>query len=396
MEVSAVVLTGPSKVELQIRAPYICERDEALVKIMAVGVCATDVEIFEGTLGYFASGIAHWPMVPGHEWAGEIVALGSSAPPHLSVGNRVVGEHGLGCAWESSPDSDAPSKPGFLKRAFARGSCAVCCDSTSGFLRCPQRVETGVARRDGAFQTFMLYPAAQLLVLPDTVPWDMAALAEPLATVFKGVRRLGLRERGASTLCAVVGDGPIGLLALQVLRQVGARVVVVAGASRTRLARAEAFGAELTWDVSAQSALGLREELKRRGALPGAVLEVAGHPSAVPLACDIVQPGGRVVLLGLSGGKVSEMIPDDIVLKEVELHGSLSSEPEDWQSAVEMISHGGLENIVTHTLIGLERYEEALGMVRSPPDGMLKLQLLPVHESNATEHSDKKRRLAEL
>merc|ERR1712228_417903 len=83
------------------------------------------------------------------------------------------------------------------------------------------------------------------------------------------------------------------------------------------------------------------------------------------------------VLLGLSGNKPSQVRADDIVLKQLDVRGSLSSEPEDWQAVTEMLSCGAVQSIVTHTVHGLDRYEEAIAKVRSPPDGMLKLQLLP-------------------
>lgn len=94
------------------------------------------------------------------------------------------------------------------------------------------------------------------------------------------------------------------------------------------------------------------------------------------MSLRVVAPGGRVVLLGLSGNKLSEVRADDIVLRQLHVRGSLSSEPEDWKAAVEMLSGGAVQSIVTHKLCGLDKYREAISLVQEPPDGMLKLQLV--------------------
>eukprot|EP00439_Symbiodinium_sp_Y106_P080724 s124_g19.t1 len=168
-----VRIVGPKSADLVREPVRACRPHEALVRIAAVGVCATDVELYDGTMGYYASGLAKMPLVPGHEWAGEIVALGDSAPSHLAVGQHVIGEHCTGCPLAS------PAR---------RLTVCRICSRSGGFLRCPKRKETGFFGRDGAFQTEMHFPAHQLHVLPPTVPWQLAVLAEPLCTVHKAVR----------------------------------------------------------------------------------------------------------------------------------------------------------------------------------------------------------------
>jgi len=367
---------GPGQFEVSTRPETrSCKPGEALIEVAAVGVCATDVELFEGTMGYYEAGLASWPLVPGHEWSGRIAALGRDCPSDLAVGQRVVGEHATGCQALEAPVA-ADAKP---KVALARIGCARC-TQRGGFLRCPQRAETGFFRRSGALQTFMRFPAAQLHMLPDSVPWDLAALAEPLATALKAVRLAGLsaapRPGQPALRAVVVGDGPVALLVLQALRWRQCQVACVVGANASRLRRASELGADSVWDISQRGTDELATSLEKTGELPSVVIEAAGTPSAVALSIKLAAPGGHVVLLGLSGNGVSGIRADDIVLKQLVVRGSLASEPEDWQVAAEMLSRGAVQSVVTHKLEGLDRYGEAIRLVKDPPCGMLKLQLL--------------------
>lgn len=110
----------------------------------------------------------------------------------------------------------------------------------------------------------------------------------------------------------------------------------------------------------------------------------------MPMAVSAVGPGGNVVLLGLSGGELTEIRGDDIVLKQLSVRGSIASEPEDWAAVAEFMRSGKLQSVVTHKFHGLEQFEDAVEHVRSPPEGMIKLQLFIGHDSGkarATEHA---------
>ncbi|CAK9067157.1 unnamed protein product [Durusdinium trenchii] len=348
MEIDVVTITGPKVVELRRCRAAPCGDGEALVAIKAVGVCATDVELFDGTMGYYHSGLSRFPLVPGHEWAGEVLELGPRVPEHLRVGQRVVGEHCTGC----EPIEEEIS-----------ARCRICC-RPGGLLRCPRRKETGFFGREGAFQTVLRFPARQLHVLPPETPWDLAVLAEPLATACKAVRLADLAKVDNSRV-VVVGDGAVGLLLLQLLLTSSAQRLRVAllGAQAARLQRAQALGAELAWDVAVP---GVQTALTEEGELPSLVFEAAGTPSAVKLAVSVCAPGGTVVLLGLSGNLPVELCTDKVVLRQLTLRGSLSSEPEDWLRVREILSLGCLTSVVTHVFEGLQAYETAIEHVRRP------------------------------
>jgi len=164
--------------------------------------------------------------------------------------------------------------------------------------------------------------------------------------------------------------------------------VCVVGATASRLARASKLGAERVWDITERGTDGLVALLEETGGPPSVVIEAAGTPSAVALSIKLVASGGRVVLLGLSGNRVSELRADDIVLRQLTVQGSLSSEPEDWEAAAEMLAGGAVQSIVTHRLRGLSEYGEAIRLVKSPPQGMLKLQLLLGEDGNLQAADD--------
>ncbi|CAE7856514.1 tobE [Symbiodinium sp. KB8] len=111
--------------------------------------------------------------------------------------------------------------------------------------------------------------------------------------------------------------------------------------------------------------------------LPSLAFEAAGHPAAVSSAVRLVAPGGRVILLGLSGNQLAEICTDEVVLRQLTIQGSLSSDPEDWPAVQELLSRGQLESVVTHVMQGLENYTEAIEKVRCPPEGMIKVIVEP-------------------
>ena len=196
------MVRGPNRVRLEQRTVPSLKPGEVLVRVSHVGVCATDQEIVEGTLGYYKTGMAQFPIVPGHESSGTVVALGPRVTS-VSEGDRVVVECIQGC-----------------------GECRECMRDEA--IRCSDRREVGVIGQDGACAEYLITRARYLHSVPDTVSLAEAALAEPLAVVIKGLRRLGSRPSGDQPRrCAVFGAGTIGHLAAQILKLRGHSVTVI-------------------------------------------------------------------------------------------------------------------------------------------------------------------------
>src|SRR5688500_10337998 len=125
----AIVIRAPGAAEIT-EVPM-CElaSGEARIRVLATGCCGTDVELLEGTMPYLTSGLAHYPLVPGHEWVGEVCDIGPEVVG-FAVGDRVVGECSCGCM-----------------------RCERC--RNGHYHRCAYRTETGILNRSGAFAEFI-------------------------------------------------------------------------------------------------------------------------------------------------------------------------------------------------------------------------------------------------
>ncbi len=197
----AVVISGPHQASMEQRWIPSLKPGEILVRVAYEGICATDLEILEGRLGYYKSGMAKYPIVPGHETSGTVVSLGKKVTG-LKEGDRVVVECIQGC-----------------------GECERCLQDNA--ITCHDRREVGVIGQDGGYAAYVVSRARFAHRVPDNVSLPEAALAEPLAVVMKALRRLGaMSAAGQPRRCAVVGAGTIGNLAAQVLALRGYEVTV--------------------------------------------------------------------------------------------------------------------------------------------------------------------------
>src|SRR5438876_10576146 len=206
----AVMIRAPREAVIQSFGVPELKPGEVLVRVAYAGVCATDLEIFEGRLGYYKSGIAKYPIVPGHEFSGVIVATGARVT-EFAENDSVVVECIQGC-----------------------GECDACRNGDA--IGCSWRSEVGVIGRNGGYAEYMITPARFGHRLPASISLMQAILCEPLAVVLKGLRRLGTATRGQKTArCAVIGAGPIAHLAVLALVH-GAHAVVVFDRNPDRLA----------------------------------------------------------------------------------------------------------------------------------------------------------------
>jgi len=256
-----------------------------LVAPRFVGICATDIELRDGTHPYFAMGVARYPLQPGHEWSGVVV---ESDDPRFGPGTRVVADPEVSCG---------------------RADCEFC---TAGRIPwCPDRQEIGCrGHLDGAAAELVSLPTRNLRRVPDGVDLRDAVLAEPAATVFGGLHRVG-PVRGRRAL--VIGAGTIGLIAAQVLRSEGADVTVAVRRSGREAALA---GIETIVVEDAEHA-----------PLPAGfpvVMNGAGSASAVRLGLRAVANGGQMALLGVPAQPIDRVDMASILHKDATVHGVLN------------------------------------------------------------------------
>ena len=295
-------------VEQQAGAPGPGEVD---VAVGYGGICGSDLHYFHD--GGFGTVRIKRPMILGHEVAGTVVAVGEGVS-RLAPGDRVAVN---------------PSRP-----------CAACRYCLEGLPnQCLDMRFYGSAMRDphveGAFRTRLICLASQCEILADTVPLELAALAEPFSVSLHGVARAG-PLLGRQVL--VSGCGPIGCLAVAAAKIHGAASVTAVDVTDQTLAIARAMGADTTINVARDS-----DWTARYSADKGSfdvMLECSGNERAFRAGLDVLRPRGVVVQLGL-GGDVS--LPQNLVVaKELEIRGSFRFHAE-FALAVRLINEGRID-----------------------------------------------------
>lgn len=279
----AFVVTGPGRAEVKDVDPPVAGAGQVVIEVERAGLCGTDHEFFTGAMAYLHQGHAAYPMRLGHEWIGRVIEAGDGVDGAW-IGRRVTGDTMLPC-----------------------GHCARC-SAGRGHL-CADRAEVGIRHGwAGALAERLAMPVASLHVVPDAVDDTAGALAEPGANALRAELAAEL-EPGQRIL--ILGAGAIGLMAGLFARAHGAEVHLLARSSRT-LEFARGLGMAGVWT---------RSELPR---IPfDVVLEASNDPDLPSLAAELVEPGGRVVYIGLSGDP-SLVDTRTLVLKEVVAAGVLS------------------------------------------------------------------------
>ena len=249
--------------------------DEALIRPLRMGICATDLEICCGYMGFTG--------VIGHEFVGVVEKVGKSSPKHW-VGKRVVGTINCVC-----------------------GSCDMC----RGGLpeHCRKRTVLGIAGRDGCLAETFTLPVRNLLEVPDHVDDDHAVFTEPLAAAYQIVRQLTIEGRPFIT---ILGDGRLGLLCAQVTSQLNATVRCV-GKHPDKLALCEKWGVKHR----------LLEEVGRR-ADQDIVVDCTGSADGLTTAMAMVRPRGKIVLKTTVAPQTNAQPIDmsPLVINEIQLIGS--------------------------------------------------------------------------
>ncbi len=280
------MVTGPGEAGVQDVDPPVPAPGEVVVDVERVGVCGTDVEFFTGEMQYLHDGHAAFPMRLGHEWAGTVSAVGPDVDASWR-GRRVTGDTMLGC-----------------------GRCRRCLGGRQHV--CQDRAEVGIrAGRAGALAEQLAMPVRALHVLPDGVEPMAGALVEPGGNALRAWRAAAA---GAGDRVLVLGPGAIGLLVALFARAGGAEVHLL-GVEPRSLAFARTLGFAGVWT---------EDDLPD---LPFDAVVDASNGAGLPArALDLVEPGKRVVYIGLAGSP-STIDTRRLVLKDVTAVGVLSASP---------------------------------------------------------------------
>jgi 2-desacetyl-2-hydroxyethyl bacteriochlorophyllide A dehydrogenase len=313
---------------------------EVLVRVGAAGICGSDLELLDGRR---PAPYVRYPIIPGHEWAGTVEAVGPGVE-NVAVGAPVVAEGFRAC-----------------------GNCARCREGRTN-LCAADYAETGFTHA-GAFADFVSVPAGLVHPLPPGTDLAAAAVLEPAACVACGLLEAELRPGLA---VAVVGAGTLGLLAVALLRLTSPSRLALVGTRRERLALGTELGAAELCDLrDADPAAELGGEFDL-------VFEAASRPEGAATAVALARRGGSVVLEGISGAGRATIDPDAIVLGHLRVQGIFGASRAAWRWVVELFSNGQLDlaRLVTHRF-ALEEFEDAFAVLRDRDAGALKVELVP-------------------
>ena len=326
--VRALTFRRPGTAEVGPRQVPTAGPGQTLVAPHYVGICATDIELRDGTHPYYAMGVARFPLQPGHEWSGVVV---ESDDPGLSPGTPVVADPEVSCA---------------------RTDCEFC---TAGRIPwCPERQEIGCrGHLDGAAAELVSLPTRNLHRVPEGVNLRDAVLAEPAATVFGGLHRVG-PVGGKRAL--VIGAGTIGLIAAQVLRSEGADVTVAVRRP----------GREAAMKVFATIVVEHADHDQLPPAFP-IVMNAAGSASAIRLGLRALANGAQLALLGVPAEPVDHVDVASILHKDATIHGVLnvsSGGPALFDRALDALAAGVIDaSAVIDAVIPLDEADTALARV---------------------------------
>ena len=329
----AVVIHGPGRASLdEVEVPEIKPGD-VMIRVAYESICATDLEILDGTLGYYKDGLAKYPIIPGHEFSGRVVSFGPNVT-HLKEGDSVVVECIQSC-----------------------GVCAQC--KRQNWIACESRTELGVIGNDGGYSELVVVPGRFVHQLPEGFDLRQATLCEPMAVVLKGIRRLerSLHKTSDRNRCAVIGAGPLGNLCAQTLARKGHQVIVFDRNPR----RLECFS-DLNIDSS--------DDLTKLHECD-VLVEVTGDPDALDVILNQSPAGATILLLGLPYAH-RPFTFEKIVAFDKTVVGSVGSSANDFADAIALLPQLETAPFV-EKILPFSEFQQAWELARS--NKYLKLML---------------------
>jgi threonine 3-dehydrogenase len=262
-------------------------RTDVLVKVKAASICGTDLHIYEWDR--WAQGRIHPPLIPGHEFCGEVVAFGDEVTS-VKEGDFVSAEMHVAC-----------------------GKCLLC---RTGEAHICQNVKIIGVDTDGAFAEYVVIPESNIWKLDPAIPQEYASILDPLGNAVHTV----LAGEIAAKTVAVTGCGPIGLFSIAVARACGATTIFAIEINEHRRKLATKMHADFALDPSKEDVRAIVAE-QTGGLGVDVVLEMAGHPDAIRVAFDIIRRGGRMSLLGLTSKPIPVNFSEDIIFKGLTIQG---------------------------------------------------------------------------
>ena len=313
--------------------------NDVLIKVTKTAICGTDLHIYKWD--DWAASTIPVPMITGHEFVGEVVAIGSEVTG-INKGDRVSGEGHIVCGHCRN------CKAG--KRHLCRGTIGL-----------------GV-HRQGAFAEYVAIPAVNVFKIPEGIADDLVSMFDPLGNAVHTALSFDLV--GEDVL--ITGAGPIGIMALKIAKFVGCKRVVITDINEYRLQMARQAGADVALNIAAYGSdekldAGLHQLMQEIGMTEGfdVGLEMSGHPGAIATMIRMLNNGGKMALLGIAGASIT--LPwNDIIFKGLTLKGIYGREMfETWYKMASMVQSGlDVADVITHHY-SVDNYQQAFEVMQS-------------------------------
>lgn len=330
----AAVIDQVNSIHLQDREiPQISE-GEALIKVRYCGICGSDLHVLHGQ-----HPTATFPVVPGHEFVGELVEAKGEGAEQLEPGDMVVAQPFFSC-----------------------GNCEPCAKGHDNVCR---HLRFMGAHCDGGFAEYVKVATRKVYKIPKDMDLRLAALAEPIAVAVHDVRRSGLQV-GETVL--VIGGGPIGMLIAMVARHAGANKVVISEINEFRCDFAKKLGFETVNPLDADFA----EQMQSLSGGKGfdVTFEVSGSKPGITSAIEYTTIGGMIMVVGMT----KEPYPVDLSAmfsKELRMQGVRIHAQYNFIGAVELLKSGELDEefaALVSKVFPFEELEKAFEFVQTPGD----------------------------
>jgi L-iditol 2-dehydrogenase len=345
----ALVVTAPSQLTIQEVPVPVAGRNEVLARVRSVSICGTDAHLIHGDYpGFWPPA---FPFIPGHEWAGEIAALGPGSDLYgWKIGDRIAGT--------------------------SHDACGVCQKCVEGHYNlCENYGKPGLHKQyghsyQGADATYVVQGVKTIFRLPDALTFDDGALVDPASIALHVANRGGVQP---GDTVAITGAGTIGMLAGDAALIRGAGRVIVVGRGY-RLAKAAAMGFEIVDSSAVDAVATVRAMTGGLGA--DVALECAGVPEMVNAALGMLRRGGRCAAVGIPTTGV-EIGMQRLVLDELELVGSRASAGE-MRRVMPHVEQGRMRvrEMLTHRF-SLTDYQQALDTFNDRSSGAIKIIVNP-------------------
>jgi threonine dehydrogenase-like Zn-dependent dehydrogenase len=350
----AIVIHGPEDYRLEEKPVPVPKKGELLMKVEAVGICASDLKLYHGAPKYWGDGtrpaVVQVGITPGHEFVGRVVDAGEGGTEQhkVEIGQRITAEQIV---------------PTGNDRYIQRGQYWMA-EATTIF---------GLRVFDGAMAEYMIIPVeARVHLVPESLPAAHAAFVEPLACSLHGIERADIHFED---VVVIAGCGPIGLGMIAGARAKSPSLIIALDMSDEKLELAKKCGADLVFNPGLVDVI---SEVKKLTGGYGAdvYLEATGHPSAVAQGLHMLRKLGTFVEFSVFGSEVTvdwSIIGDD---KELDIRGAHLG-PHCWPPALRLLASGALpmEEICANQF-PIEQFKDALALVGDTTGPSVKVSIV--------------------